>query len=77
MNLDPIFLDIVKGGGFSGTLIACALLYLALQVRSLHTGVEAIRETIGEKVFPTINEHTREIAELKARAEMMMKERKP
>lgn len=67
MNLDPVFLRIVESGGISGLMIAGALLYLALQVRALQHSVDKVQQTIGEKVFPRLDDHTDRIAMLEGR----------
>ena len=70
MNLDPIFVDILRSGGVSGLMIGGALLYLALQVRALQHSVDKVQTTIGEKVFPRLDDHTARIATLEGRYEM-------
>ena len=69
MNLDPIFVDIIRGGGISGLMIAGSLLYLALQVHGLKGSVDKVQKTIGEKVFPRLDDHTDRIATLEGRYE--------
>lgn len=64
MNLDPIFMRIVEHGGLSGVLISGALLYLGLQVRGLQHSVDRVQVTIGEKVFPALNDHEGRISTL-------------
>ena len=70
MNLDPIFVDIIRSGGVSGLLIFSALLYLGLQVRGLQRSVDKVQETIGQKVFPRLDDHTDRIAKLEGRHSM-------
>jgi len=69
MSLDAIFFALVQSGGVSGMLIAMALLYLALQVRALNKAVDGVRQTIGEKVFPRLDQLTADTAEMKGRYE--------
>jgi hypothetical protein len=70
LNLDPIFIDIVRAGGVSGALITGALLYLGLQVRALQKSVDRVQITIGEKVFPRLDDHTNRISALEGRYRM-------
>ena len=70
MNLDPLFLDVMKGGGISGVLILIGLVVLSIQVRALQHAVDGVRETIGEKVFPRLDDHTSRISELEGRYAM-------
>ncbi|OFX03786.1 MAG: hypothetical protein A3E78_01890 [Alphaproteobacteria bacterium RIFCSPHIGHO2_12_FULL_63_12] len=67
MNLDPVFLRIVESGGVSGLMIAGALIYLAMQVRALQHSVDLMQKTIGEKVFPRLDDHTDRIGTLEGR----------
>ena len=64
---DGMLLELVKSGGISGTLIACALIYLALQVRALQKSVDAVTATIGQKVLPMLEDHGERIATLEER----------
>lgn len=62
---DTIVLEAIKNGGVSGILVSMALVYLAVQVRSLKTAIDEVRQTIGEHVLPRLDEHTAEINFLK------------
>jgi len=77
VNLDPVFIDLMRNGGVSGVLIAVALLYLALQVRGLQRSVDKVQVTISSKVFPRLDDHTGRIAELEGRYRMWETMRKP
>lgn len=71
--MDPIFLEIARAGGFSGLLISGALLYLGLQVRSLQRSVDGVRQTIGEKVFPRLDDHTGRLSSVEATVEALVR----
>lgn len=43
------------------------LLYLALQVRALNHAVDGMRQTIGEKVFPKLDDLTDRIARIEGK----------
>ena len=70
VNLDPVFMEIIRSGGVSGILILGGLFYLGLQVRGLQHSVDKVQETIGQKVFPRLDDHTDRIAKLEGRHSM-------
>lgn len=67
--MDEIVISLIKGGGVSGTLIAIALVYLAVQVRHLNDAVDGVRQTIGAQVFPRLDALTKDVFVLKGRFE--------
>jgi len=67
MNLDSTFVKLFEHGGISGMMIAGALLYLALQVRALQHSVDLVQETIGQKVFPKLDDLTDRVSRIEGR----------
>lgn len=65
--MDGVFVELLKSGGVSGALIALALFYLSWQVKALQKSVDKVQETIGEKVFPRLDDHTSRIAILETK----------
>ena len=71
--MDVLWLNLIKDGGVSGALIALALAYLGFQVRSLKDAVNSVNNTIGEKVFPRLDDLQGRVSRIEGQMESQSK----